>query len=98
MANDEGVLWSRDKTPDGLLQNARELRKNSTEAEEMLWSFLKDRKLNNLKFRRQQPLEGFILDFYCDQSKLGVELDGSIHSLKEVAEYDEQRTFFLNES
>lgn len=90
-------LWSREKTSESLLQNARALRENSTEAEEMLWSFLRNRKLNGLKFRRQQPMEGFILDFYCDQVKLGVEVDGGIHSLKKIQEYDEQRTCFLKE-
>jgi formimidoylglutamate deiminase len=42
-------------------------------------------------------MEGFILDFYCDQAKLGIELDGRIHSLREIKEYDEQRTIFLGE-
>lgn len=89
--------WSREKVSESLLNNARSLRKEMTEAEELLWSLLRDRKLDNRKFRRQQPMEGFILDFYCDEAKLGVEVDGSIHSLKEVSEYDEQRTQFLNE-
>lgn len=89
--------WTRDKVSDSLLKNARDLRKEMTKAEELLWSYLRDRKLAGFKFRRQQPLEGFILDFYCDVAKLGIELDGSIHSLKEVKDYDEQRTQFLNE-
>ncbi|HEU5291932.1 MAG TPA: endonuclease domain-containing protein, partial [Cyclobacteriaceae bacterium] len=97
MRKPETREWQRDKVSDILLSNARELRKNPTESEALLWSFLKNRKLNNLKFRRQQPMEGFILDFYCDEAKLGVEVDGGIHSLKEVAEYDKQRTLFLNE-
>jgi formimidoylglutamate deiminase len=89
--------WSREKISESILTNARSLRKIETEAEKFLWSFLKGRKLDNWKFRRQQPLEGFILDFYCDAAKLGVELDGQIHSIKEISEYDEQRTQFLNE-
>ncbi len=89
--------WTRDKVSDSLLKNARDLRKEMTKAEELLWSYLRDRKLAGFKFRRQQPMEGFILDFYCDVAKLGIELDGSIHSLKEVKDYDEQRTQFLNE-
>lgn len=89
--------WTRDKLSDGLLENARALRKEMTAAEKMLWSVLRNRKLGGFKFRRQQPMEGFILDFYCDVAKLGVEVDGLVHSLKEVAEYDRQRTAFLNE-
>jgi len=89
--------WTRYKVSDGLLKNARDLRKEMTKAEELLWSYLRDRKLAGFKFRRQQPMEGFILDFYCDVAKLGIELDGSIHSLKEVKDYDEQRTQFLNQ-
>jgi formimidoylglutamate deiminase len=89
--------WSREKVSKGLLTNARSLRKEMTEAEKFLWTQLKDRKLDNLKFRRQQLIEGFILDFYCDAAKLGIELDGEIHSIKEVIEYDEQRTQFLKE-
>ena len=94
--NQEEKPWSREKTSSILLQNAGDLRNNLTEAEEVLWSFLRNRKLDGIKFRRQQPIEGFILNFYCNQSKLGIEIDGSIHSLREVAEYDAQRTTFLN--
>lgn len=97
--NKKGAIreWSREKISDGILRNTRSLRNRMTEAEKLLWSFLRNRKLDNRKFRRQQPMEGFILDFYCDVAKLGVEVDGSIHSLKEIGEYDEQRTKFLNE-
>jgi formimidoylglutamate deiminase len=89
--------WSREKISKGMLANARSLRRNMTEAEKFIWSFLRDRKLDSRKFRRQQPMEGFILDFYCDVAKLGVELDGEIHSIKAISEYDEQRTQFLKE-
>lgn len=89
--------WSREKVSDSLLTNARKLRKEATEVETILWEHLRGRRLNGFKFRRQQPMEGFILDFYCDQVKLGIELDGRIHSLREIKEYDEQRTVFLNE-
>jgi formimidoylglutamate deiminase len=97
--NEEGNVreWSREKIPEGILTNARFLRSRMTEAEKLLWPFLKNRKLDNRKFRRQQPMEGFILDFYCDAAKLGIELDGQIHSIREISEYDEQRTKFLKE-
>lgn len=97
MSREDARPWTREKISESLLNNARNLRKDSTEAEEVLWTFLRNRKLSGHKFRRQQPLEGFILDFYCDAAKLGVEVDGSIHFLKEISEYDEQRTLFLKE-
>src|SRR5688572_23728698 len=83
--------WPRERVSDALLGNARSMRKFSTEAELKLWNCLRNHKLDGYKFRRQQPLQGFILDFYCDKAKLGVEVDGGIHSLKEQAEYDEQQ-------
>ena len=58
---------------------ARELRKESTEAEQFLWQYLRNRKFLNKKFRRQHVFCGFILDFYCSENQLGIELDGSIH-------------------
>jgi very-short-patch-repair endonuclease len=84
--------------PKHLLENARELRKNQTDSEEMLWQLLRNRQLNNLKFRRQHPLKvGFIIDFYCAESKLGIEIDGGYHNRKEQQEYDAERTRFINE-
>ena len=84
--------------PRQLLLNARELRKNQTEAEELLWQLLRNRQLNDLKFRRQHPLKaGFILDFYCAEVKLGLEVDGGYHKEKEQQEYDAERTKIINE-
>jgi type I restriction enzyme M protein len=84
--------------PKQLLENARELRKNQTEAEELLWQLLRNRQLNNLKFRRQHPLKaGFILDFYCAESKLGIEIDGGYHNEKEQREYDAERAKIIQE-
>jgi very-short-patch-repair endonuclease len=48
-------------------------------AEKMVWEILRNRRFNNYKFRRQHVVEGFILDFYCHELKLGIEIDGSIH-------------------
>jgi very-short-patch-repair endonuclease len=97
MDQDPTRKWQREKISESLLNNARKLRRESTPAEDHLWFFLRNRKLAGYKFRRQQPLEGFIIDFYCDDAKLGVEVDGLIHTLKEQLEYDEQRTKFLSE-
>jgi very-short-patch-repair endonuclease len=58
---------------------ARELRKESTEAEKKLWKYLRDRRFLNNKFRRQHIIDRFIVDFYCPEAKLAIELDGSIH-------------------
>jgi len=58
---------------------ARELRKELTEAEKVLWKYLRDRRFFNKKFRRQHVFRGFILDFYCPEGKLAIELDGPIH-------------------
>ena len=79
----------------------RYLRKNHTQAEKLLWSALRNKKLNNFKFIRQYPIIfeinnqkiNFIADFYCAKKKLIIELDGKIH--KKQKEYDEYRTELL---
>ncbi|MCX5748821.1 MAG: endonuclease domain-containing protein [Candidatus Saganbacteria bacterium] len=65
---------------------ARDLRKSSTRAEILLWKYLSNRGLCGLKFRRQVPLDGFILDFFCPEIRLGIEIDGNIHH--NLKEYD----------
>jgi len=78
-----------------LYQYGRELRQELTKAEKILWAELRNRKLNGLKFRRQHPIDKFVLDFYCHERKLAIELDGSIHDGKLNKEYDEARTAML---
>ena len=73
--------------------HARELRKNLTDAEQRLWQKLKRRQIATVKFRRQQPIGPFIVDFVCFQRRLIIEVDGGHHA--EQAEYDAQRTAFL---
>jgi very-short-patch-repair endonuclease len=80
-----------------LYQYGRELRQSSTKAEKILWQYLRNRKLNGLKFRRQHPLDKFIADFYCHEKKLVIELDGSVHNIKDNEEYDSARTNEINE-
>ncbi len=60
---------------------ARELRQRQTPAEELLWQHLRNRRLDNLKFRRQNPIENtaYVVDFLCYEARLVVELDGGIH-------------------
>jgi very-short-patch-repair endonuclease len=76
---------------------AKELRKNETEAEKILWSQLRSRRCNGLKFRRQHPIKEFILDFYCHQYMLGIEVDGSVHENDLAMEYDLNRTAELEQ-
>ncbi len=58
---------------------ARTLRSRQTDAERLLWSHLRDRRLDGYKFRRQYPLAGYIIDFICLEKNLAVEADGSQH-------------------
>ena len=76
-------------------QYARELRQTPTEAEKKLWSLLRNRQLRGKKFRRQHPIANYILDFYCHECKLGIELDGNVHSTNEAKKYDRSRTALL---
>jgi cyclase len=76
-----------------LIIKARYLRHEETKAEKILWKELRDKKLG-VKFRRQHPLDKYILDFYAPEIKLGIELDGSLH--KENIEYDKLRSEHLN--
>ncbi len=69
---------------------AKELRKNMTPAEKLLWNELRNRKVENCKFRRQHPIDIFIADFYCHEKKTVVEVDGEIHNNQK--EYDIGRT------
>ena len=73
---------------------ARALRKNPTEAERTLWKHLRLRQLEGQKFRRQQPLGRYVVDFVCFEKKLIVELDGGQHS-EQVAS-DADRSVWLN--
>jgi len=80
-----------------LFYYARLNRKVQTEAEKILWHCLRNRKLQGFKFRRQHPIAHFIADFFCLESNLVIEIDGSYHDEREQQEYDEGRTFELEE-
>lgn len=80
-----------------IFENAKELRRQLTNAEKKLWNVLRNRKLLGYKFRRQHPINNFIADFYCHEKHLVIELDGDIHDLPEQIEYDEDRTYELEE-
>src|SRR3990172_8175353 len=72
---------------------ARNLRQRSTDSERLLWLALRDRRLDGLKFRRQHPVGPYILDFYCHELSLAVEIDGAYHDL--TAAQDAQRQGLL---
>lgn len=71
---------------------AKILRKNSTEAEQKLWYFLRRKQFSNVKFRRQFPIDCYIVDFISFEAKLIIEADGGNHNLPENMEYDKRRT------
>jgi very-short-patch-repair endonuclease len=73
----------------------KELRNNLTPAEAKLWKFLQGKQLDGRKFRRQHSVSNYILDFYCPEEKLAVELDGQGHFEASQAEYDAERDLFL---
>ena len=84
------------KIPQSLLENARKLRQEQTDAEALIWQLLRNCQLNNAKFRRQHPVSPYILDFYCHEHKLAIELDGSQHGTNEGKEQDKKRTEIIN--
>ncbi|MEW6187321.1 MAG: DUF559 domain-containing protein [Thermodesulfobacteriota bacterium] len=79
--------------PSDLLEFARSLRKEQTDAEARLWALLRDRRLANKKFRRQHPISPYIVDFYCHEAGLVIEVDGGQHA--EDRRRDDKRTAFL---
>ncbi len=84
--------------PENLIKAARQLRQKQTPSEELLWQLLRKRQLLGAKFRRQHPLkEGVILDFYCAQHHLAIEVDGGYHNKVEQRLKDAARTADLNE-
>jgi very-short-patch-repair endonuclease len=83
------------KVKPDLLQRAKQLRDDSAPAEQILWARLRDRQLQGIKFRRQVPIDRFIVDFYCAAATLIIELDGDSHSEREA--YDAQRTLALQQ-
>ena len=79
-----------------LTKVARANRKEGTSAEDCLWEVLRSKNLDDWKFRRQHVIGKFIVDFYCPDAKLIVELDGQIHDSREAQIADALRTEFLN--
>ncbi len=71
---------------------ALQMRKNPTEAERAMWNILRKFRHSGFPFRRQHPIEFYIADFYCHNSRLVIEVDGEIHSEKDIQNHDEGRS------
>ena len=78
-----------------LLEFAKSMRHTATDAENLMWQILRAKRFMNLKFRRQHVIKPYIVDFYCHEIGLIIELDGSQHGTKDAIEYDAERTKFL---
>jgi len=71
------------------------LRKEQTPEEAALWDILRNRRFMNLKFRRQHVIEGFVVDFYCHELRLAIEVDGGVHNRQK--DYDELRQSLIED-
>lgn len=78
-----------------LLIFAKSMRHTATDAEHLMWQLLRAKRFINLKFRRQHVIASYIVDFYCHEIGLVIELDGGQHETDDVIEYDAERTKFL---
>ena len=76
------------------VQRAKELRREMTPEEKILWQRLRANRLQDFHFRRQQIIDGFIVDFYCHAARLVIELDGPVHQQR--ADYDAERDRVLS--
>ena len=74
---------------------ARSLRETATKSEQTLWKSLRNRQLGGYKFRRQHGVTPYVLDFYCAEALLAVELDGDVHGIPEQEKHDRRRDQFL---
>ncbi|MDY0164673.1 endonuclease domain-containing protein [Desulfobotulus sp.] len=83
--------------PSEIRRYARDLRQNQTDAETFFWALLRGRRFSRMKFRRQHPFGRYILDFYCHERKLVIELDGGQHNGGMAEKYDEERTLWLEQ-
>jgi very-short-patch-repair endonuclease len=83
------------EAPRQTIKRARQLRRKLTLPEGLMWIALRGRKLAGLRFRRQHPMGPYILDFYCDEARLAVEIDGESHSHPDRMRHDERRTIWL---
>jgi very-short-patch-repair endonuclease len=85
------------RAPDGTFSRARQLRREMTLPEVVLWQALRKGQLAGLRFRRQHPIGPYILDFYCSSARLAIEVDGSAHETAARVRHDERRAAWLSE-
>ena len=78
-----------------LVNRAKELRQTETEPEQIIWSWLRAKKLKGVKFRRQEPVGIYIVDFVSFEKKLIIEIDGGQHSIEKNKASDDARTVWL---
>lgn len=78
-----------------LLELAKSMRHTATDTENLMWQILRAKRFMALKFRRQQVIEPYIVDFYCHEIGLVIELGGSQHGMDDAIEYDAERTKFF---
>jgi very-short-patch-repair endonuclease len=83
------------RLPAHIVDDARRLRQDATDAESLLWRMVRDRRFGGFKFRRQFPVPPYVLDFYCRELRLGIEIDGGQHSEPAQVAVDGRRTEFL---
>ena len=88
-----GIIYNRFERND----KRKNLRNKSTKTEIAVWSQLKGKKLMELKFRRQFSVGPFIVDFYCPELKLALEIDGESHFTKEAIIYDKKREEYIKQ-
>lgn len=75
-----------------VFENAKQNRRNNTPAEAVLWEAIRLKKLDRFRFRNQHAIGAYVVDFYCHESKLAVEVDGQYHTDPSQMAYDEERT------
>ena len=89
------IVRPRSNSPDVFLDRARQMRREDTRAEKRAWTQLKNRRTLGLKFRRQVPIDRYIVDFYCHEIRVIVEIDGGAHDKPGQAEWDAERNHWL---
>ena len=82
--------------PSPTVTRARELRRTMTLPEVLLWQQIRGRRLDGIRFRRQHPIGPYILDFYCEDASLAIEIDGESHAHPDAVAHDRRRTEWLN--
>jgi very-short-patch-repair endonuclease len=91
------MLRPKSNFPEVFLDRARQMRREDTRAEQKAWNQLKDRRTLGLKFRRQVAIDRYIVDFYCHEIRVIIEIDGGVHHRPGQAEWDTERMARLEE-